>query len=144
MILGLSLTYIYYQPVTSHTDTATDTTTDRRELDLLVRQNVSVMLVLADAMAAIVGRRYGRAEHRIPYTNKKTLEGYLGFVGTAALLQFVTYLVVYLVNGINLVDMDYFLIILSSVFCGVGELFSGDLDNVVTVIVYLVVEGLLH
>jgi hypothetical protein len=42
----------------------------------------------------------------------------------------------------NTVNIKYDLIIISAVFCGLGELFSGDMDNIATGLVYIIVVSL--
>lgn len=71
LILGLSVTYIYYPPLGNSP----------------LQQNMSIILVLSDAMAALIGRQFGKPSHRIPYTNGKTMEGFAAFVATCAGLQ---------------------------------------------------------
>lgn len=44
-------------------------------MDMKIKQNISVILLISDAMAAILGKRYGSCivKHRIKYTNNKSI-----------------------------------------------------------------------
>ena len=90
-------------------------------------------------MAAIIGRKYGKPSHRIPYTNKKTIEGYLGFVVTMVVLMLGYYFWCFWWYGVE-GGVEIGVVVVCGVLCGVGELFSGDLDNFVCVFVYIFVE----
>lgn len=122
------MTYIYYPPSLS-----------RKEFE--IKQNFSVILVVSDAMAAIIGRRYGKKQHLVPFTNNKTLEGYLGYAITAMLLQLI---VSYFLSVIGLTPMaiDYKFVVLSSALCGIGELFSADLDNIICGFIFIAFDCL--
>lgn len=82
LILGLSITYFYFEGCLA---------------------NVSLVLVLGDAMAALIGRRYGKNK----VYGKKTLEGYLAFVAT-------TCLSLYLGGLVNELDV----VVLAGFVCG--------------------------
>lgn len=96
--------------------------------------------MISDAMAAIIGKKYGK--HIIPNSNNKTLEGYLGFVCTTVFLQLVIYGYFYTYFGVGIWNIDWIFIMLSGILCGVGELYSGDMDNIVTAIIYISIDYL--
>ncbi len=81
-------------------------------------------------MAAIIGKKYGKPAHTIKYTNRKTIEGLIGFVMTAISLQII---ICWLFN----IEFDMNFLVLSGIICGWGELYSGDMDNIMTGILYI-------
>jgi CDP-diglyceride synthetase len=134
LILGLTLTYTYYTASTYPTF---------NQNEIQIKENVSVVLVIADAMAAIIGRRYGKPSHIIPGTNNKTWEGFAGFVFTAVILQLGLYQISSWADSTHsFSDVDVWFILLSGVVCGIGELFSGDMDNIATSIAYVSLDFL--
>lgn len=82
-------------------------------------------MIAADGMAALVGKRYGR----IKLFKGKTLEGTLAFIVTLFL-------------WIISIDIDsgrsffIFKTLLVSLSCSMAELFGGDADNLLTLMVY--------
>jgi dolichol kinase len=100
-------------------------------------------------MAAIIGRKYGSVATQIPYTNKKTIQGYMAYTLTSTILQFALYMVIICVYPSGNVLLDNInvrlgiLVIVSSVVCGAAELFSGDLDNIVCGFAYIVTDWVL-
>jgi dolichol kinase len=104
---------------------------------LQIKQNTSVILVIADAMAAIIGRRFGKPSHIIPHTNNKTLEGFIGFVVTFIAIQLILSIIFSLAYPISFEDLDVWFVLVSGVACGIGELYSGDMDNVMIGMVYV-------
>ena len=93
-------------------------------------------------MAAIIGRKYGKPSHRILYTNKKTIEGYFGFMVTMVGLMLGCYFWWFWWYGVQeqAQGVSYGFFVVSGLLCGLGELYSGDLDNFVCVFVYIFVE----
>lgn len=100
--------------------------------------------MIGDAMAAIIGRKYGKSTHIIPYTNNKTFEGFISFVSTVIAIQFSLYFGLYWIYEISLFEIDVIFIIMSGILCAAGELFSGDMDNIVTGIIYIGFDYIYH
>ncbi len=92
-------------------------------------------------MAAIIGRRYGKKQHLVPYSNNKTLEGYVGYAITAMLLQFIVNYLLFFIGQIP-ITIDFAFVVLSSALCGIGELFSADLDNIICGFIFIAFDRL--
>lgn len=92
-------------------------------------------------MAAIIGSKYGKKTHIVPYTNKKTIEGYVGYLMTATLAQIVVYKSLSALRHSS-IEINYTFILLSSGVCAIGELYSGDMDNIVCGLMYIFVDWL--
>ena len=74
-----------------------------------------MVLALGDAMAALIGRRYGK--HKI--YGKKSLEGLIAFIITTCAAIYIWGLAF---------NIEF--ILSASVLCGLIEVFSGDVDNI--------------
>lgn len=102
LILGLSTTYYGLEGPLKH---------------------MSLVLIVGDAAAALVGRKYGRT--RIKGTCK-SIEGLLGFFISVALMQYFC-----------LHQHGLGLVLLTSLACGLVEVYSGDLDNLALPLSYI-------
>ena len=84
---------------------------------------------MGDALAALFGKKYGKI--RMPGATPKTFFGLSAFVISVVagqlFLQF---------------DRSLIFIILSSISCGITEVYSGDLDNISIVLVYILFDVL--
>ena len=107
LILGISVTYFYF-PANSIA-------------------NISLFLILGDAVAAFIGSKYGKT--KILNTNKSA-EGFLGFALTVWACQSL-----YFSNSLS-----SSFILLSSLGCGCVELFSGDSDNILLPLSYILLH----
>ena len=81
-------------------------------------------MIAADAMAAIIGKNIGR----IKISKTKTLQGLFGFVMTAYIL----FKVSNIWSNREEIKND----LLLALVCGFAEVWSGDTDNVATLLVY--------
>lgn len=89
-----------------------------------------LVLIAADAMAALIGKTWGK----IRIFQNKTLEGLLAFVTTVYCL-------------LTALNMWYELkeskvhMLVVAIACGITEVFSGNADNVTTLLVYWVLQS---
>ena len=108
LILGLSLTYFYFNDGFVH---------------------ISLILALGDAMAALVGKKWGRKKI---YKNK-TLEGLVAFCLT-------------MISAMYFWPMttDINFMVISSIFCGLVELFSGEIDNIALPVGFIAIHKMYY
>ena len=108
LILGLGLTYFYFNDEFVH---------------------MSLILALGDAMAAIVGKKWGQTKI---YQNK-TFEGLLAFC-----------LTIFGVMYFWPMTHDVNFIAVSSIFCGLVELFSGEIDNIALPVGFITIHKIYY
>ena len=103
-------------------------------MELITKQkgqgHIVLVFIAADAMAAIVGRNIGK----IKLYRNKTFEGLLAFVVT-------TYCLMKLINNFDGAKDSPLHVLIVAIACGVTELFSGNADNVTTLLVYWLVQS---
>ncbi len=93
-------------------------------IKLKLSPHLVLVIIAADAFAALIGTKWGR----VKIFKGKTLEGTAAFILTCFLGS-------YMLIPLNVTQ----LIILSTV-CGLGELLGGDADNIITILAYYLVR----
>ena len=82
--------------------------------DVACLRNISLILVAGDAVAAMVGKNYGKFYSILPFPNSKTLQGFLAYIGTTFLFQI---LLLFLYEETELIDIWWILVM--SICCGI-------------------------
>ena len=83
-----------------------------------------LVFIAADAIAAIIGGKFGRFK----IFGKKTIEGTTAFILTC------------FAGGYVLTSLNSTQLTIISLVCGVSELYGGDADNVLTLFAYYAVR----
>ena len=106
LYLGLALPYLYYQnnPL----------------------KNIAVIITVGDAMAAIIGTKYGRT--KFMGRSNKSVEGFLACVFAIVSLQYYFYS--------NVLTIE--IMVISSIICGLVEVYAGDGDNFMVPFFYII------